>query len=103
MLRILLSFFLMFTVSIVSLSAKDLRTAIFKVEQLECKNCEQKVQKNIRFEKGIKSFKTDINTRTVTITYDAEKTTVEKLTAGFAKFGYTAKFVKESKVKKKKK
>ena len=63
MLRILLSFFLMFTISIVSLSAKDLRTAIFKVEQLECKNCEQKVQKNIRFEKGIKSFKTDINTR----------------------------------------
>ena len=33
----------------------------------------------------------------------AEKTTVEKLTAGFAKFGYTAKFVKESKVEKKKK
>ena len=103
MLRILLSFFLMFTVSIVSLSAKDLRTAIFKVEQLECKNCEQKVKQNIRFEKGIKSFTTDIKTRSVTITYDAEKTTVEKLTAGFAKFGYTAKFVKESKVEKKKK
>lgn len=103
MLRILFSFLLIFSTSAISLSAKDLRTALFKVEQLECKNCEQKVKQNIRFEKGIKSFTTDINTRTVTITYDAEKTSVERLVAGFAKFGYTAQFVKENPVEKKKK
>lgn len=33
----------------------------------------------------------------VTITYDAEKTNVKKLQAGFNKFSYEAEFVKETK------
>ena len=40
--------------------------------------------------KGVKSFKTDLNTRTVTITFDADKTTVEKLQKDFKKFKYEA-------------
>ena len=76
--------------------AKDIRTVIFKVEK-----CEAKVKKNIPFEKGVKGLKCDIPTQTVSVTYDAEKTNIEKLQKGFAKFKYTAEVVKEEKEEKK--
>ena len=75
--------------------AKDLRVVIFKVEQLCCEKCEAKIKKNIPFEKGVKRLKCDIPTQTVTITYDADKTNIEKLQKGFAKFEYTAELVKD--------
>ena len=75
--------------------AKDLRVVIFKVEQLCCEKCEAKIKKNLPFEKGVKGLKCDIPTQTVTITYDADKTSIEKLQKGFAKFEYTAELVKD--------
>ena len=57
---------------------------------------------NIKFEKGVKEFSTDLKTKTVSITYDADKTNVEKLKAGFKKFNYEAEFVKEAKQTEKK-
>lgn len=57
----------------------------------------EKINSNIRFEKGLKKFDTDLKTKTVTITYDADKTDIEKLKEGFRKFHYEAEFVKESK------
>lgn len=70
--------------------AKDLRTVVFKVEKLACENCEKKVKKNIRFEKGVKTIKTYLKNKLVAITYDAEKTNVETIQAGFRKFDYEA-------------
>lgn len=83
--------------SVASVYAKDLRTVVFKVVQMECGNCEKKVVNNMKFEKGLKKVNTDLKSQTVTITYDAEKTTVEKLKDGFKKFKYEAEFLKESK------
>ena len=52
------------------------------------------------FEKGIKEIETNLADKTVTIKYDADKTTVEKIIAGFAKIHYTATVVEnESKQK----
>ena len=82
--------------STVAVMAKDFRTVVFKVEQMECGNCERKVKNNIKFEKGVKDFSTDLKTQTVTITYDAEKTDVEKLKNGFRKFKYEAVEVKDA-------
>lgn len=70
--------------------AKDIQTVNLKVEQLECENCAAKVKENIRFEKGIKKIETDVQSRTVTLTYDADKTDVETLAKGFKKFNFTA-------------
>ena len=64
--------------SVTAVMAKDIRTAVFKVSQMHCENCERKVKNNIKFEKGVKEFSTDLKTRTVSITYDADKTNVEK-------------------------
>ena len=55
------------------------------------------VKNNMRFEKGVKELSTELKNKTVSITYDAEKTDVKKLQAGFKKFNYEAEFVKETK------
>lgn len=68
--------------------AKDFKSAVFSVPQMVCENCEAKVLKNIRFEKGVKEIKTNVEKQTVTIVYDADKTNPKKLTEGFAKFKY---------------
>ena len=88
--------------SVTAVMAKDIRTAVFKVSQMHCENCERKVKNNIKFEKGVKEISTDLKTRTVSITYDADKTNVEKLKAGFKKFNYEAEFVEETKQAEKK-
>ena len=62
--------------------AKDIRTVVFKVAQMKCENCVRKINNNIRFEKGLKDFNTDLKTKTVTITYDADKTNVETAHSG---------------------
>jgi copper chaperone CopZ len=79
------------------MTAKDFRTVVFKVEQMTCQDCEKKIRDNIRFEKGLKKFTTGLKTKTVTITYDVEKTNVERLQAGFKKFNYEAVVVEDKK------
>lgn len=88
--------------SATTVMAKDIRTVVFKVAQIKCENCVKKINNNIRFEKGLKDFNTDLKTKTVTITYDADKTNIEKLKEGFKKFHYEAEFVKETKQEDKK-
>ena len=83
--------------SVTTVMAKDIRTVVFKVSQMTCENCVKKINSNIRFEKGMKDFSTDLKTKTVTITYDADKTNIEKPKDGFRKFHYEAEFVKETK------
>ena len=73
--------------------AKDIRVVVFKVAQMHCEKCEKKVKDNMRFEKGLKDLSTEVKTKT----YDADKTNVKNLQAGFKKFNYEAEFVKETK------
>lgn len=42
--------------SVTAVMAKDFRTVVFKVAQMECANCERKVKNNIKFEKGLKTL-----------------------------------------------
>ena len=44
-------------------------------------------------------METDLKTRTVTITYDSDKTNIQKLKEGFAKFKYEAKVISDVEVK----
>ncbi len=76
--------------------AKDIKTVVVTTTpQMHCEACEKKIKDNIRFEKGIKQIDTSIENQTVTLKYDADKTTVEKLLKGFGKFGYKARVVKD--------
>ncbi len=82
--------------------AKDIKTVVVTTTpQMHCAACENKIKDNMRFEKGIKRIDTSIENQTVTLRYDADKTTVEKLLKGFDKFGYKARVLKDGeKVKK---
>ena len=82
---------------------KDIRTVVLTtLPEMHCANCEKKIKENIRFEKGVKSIKTDLKTKTVTVEYDAEKTNVQNIIKGFKKIKYEASEVKKDKEKKQK-
>ena len=77
---------------------KDIKTVVLTTNpEMHCTGCEKKIKENIRFEKGIKSIKTNLEDKTVTIEYDAEKTTVEDIIKGFEKIKYEAMEVKSNK------
>ena len=79
-------------------TAKDIKTVVLKTQpEMHCENCEKKIKTNIRFERGVKDIKTDLKEKTVTIQYDAEKTTVENIIKGFRKIKYEATEVKDDK------
>ena len=73
----------------------DFKTVVFTTTpQMHCAACENKIKSNLRFEKGIKSIETSVPNQTVTVEYNADKTTPEKLQKGFEKFGYKARVLK---------
>ena len=74
----------MFTMMMVAMVtfAKDIKTVVFTTTpQMHCAACENKIKSNLRFEKGIKSIETSVPNQTVTVQYNADKTTPEKLNA----------------------
>lgn len=75
--------------------AKDLKTVVFTTTpQMHCAACEKVIKGNLRFEKGVQQIETNIQEQTVTVTYDADKTTPEKIQEGFKKFKYEARQLK---------
>ena len=89
----------LFTVMLLTMvmaGAKDIKTVVLTTDpQMHCEGCEKRIKENIRFEKGVKKIVTDVEHQTVTITYDADKTTVENIIKGFEKIKYNAREVKD--------
>jgi len=76
---------------------KDIKTVVLKTQpEMHCTGCEKKIKDNIRFEKGIKSITTNLDDKTITIEYDAEKTNVQNIIEGFKKIKYEASEVKDA-------
>lgn len=71
--------------------AKDIKTVVLNTTpEMHCSGCENRIKSNIRFEKGIKNIETNLENKTVTIEYDADKTSVEEIINGFKKINYEA-------------
>jgi len=68
---------------------KDIKTVVLKTQP-------KKIKDNIRFEKGIKSITTNLDNKTITIEYDADKTNVQNIIEGFKKINYEASEVKDA-------
>lgn len=64
-------------------------TVLFSVK-MDCHKCEQKIMKNIAFEKGVVDLKTDLKANTVAVVYNTKKTDTTRLIAAFKKIGYEA-------------
>ena len=58
-----------------SMYAKDIQELVVTTTPpMSCQNCENKIKKNLRFEKGVKKIETNIPNQRVTIEFDADKT-----------------------------
>ena len=55
-----------------------------------CGMCKSRIERNLAFEKGVKEATLDVDTKIVTIKYNAAKTDVAKLKANIIKTGYDA-------------
>ena len=80
---------ILFSLAFLNINAKDIKELVVTTNPpMSCQNCENKIKKNLRFEKGIKDIETNIPEQRVTIEYDADKTDVSKIEAAFEKIGY---------------
>lgn len=78
-----------------ALAGKPVKAFFTVTPKMSCANCEAKIKKNLRYEKGIKSIVTSLDDQIVTITYDDEKTNPQNIIKGFKKIGYTAEIADE--------
>lgn len=61
----------------ISLVFREIKTVFFTTTpQMHCAACENKIKNNLRFEKGIKNVETSVPNQTVTVKYNADKTTI---------------------------
>lgn len=61
----------------ISLVFREIKTMAFTTTpQMHCAACENKIKNNLRFEKGIKNIETSVPNQTVTVKYNADKTTI---------------------------
>jgi periplasmic mercuric ion binding protein len=73
-------------------------TLKMKVE-MSCANCQAKIEKGLNGAEGVKKAVADLETKTVTITYNPEKTNKEKLVKVVEDLGYRTEFTaKDAKV-----
>lgn len=72
---------------------QELKTVVLRSEGVHCSNCAKKISENIAFEKGVKGLEITLNNKCIKITYDAKKTTVEKLQEALRKLGYQSEVV----------
>ncbi|MFO7614853.1 MAG: heavy metal-associated domain-containing protein [Bacteroidales bacterium] len=63
-----------------------------------CGMCEERIEGNIAFERGVKKVDLDDETKVVTIGYDPRKTDPDKLRKAISKLGYDADDVEADQV-----
>ena len=80
--------------SIGGLMAKDIKELVVTTNPpMSCQNCENKIKKNIRFEKGIKNIETNLKDQRVIIDYDADQTDPAKIVKAFEKINYKVEVI----------
>lgn len=93
-----------FAVIVCSLSAfaKNLKVLVVKTSpEMYCEKCEKKVKSSIKLVKGTKLIATDLKNKTVTITYDADKSSTEDFFSAFKRIGYKAEILSDKAAPKK--
>lgn len=72
-------------------TAKDIKTAVLTVSpQMTCENCENRITENLRYIAGIKDIKASAKKQTITIEFDADKTSPDAFVKSLEKIGYAA-------------
>ncbi len=81
----------MFAIITNSAKAQDATTAELKVKtSAVCGMCKETIEKYMAFEKGVKKSNLDVESKILTVTYNPEKITPEKIRKAISKSGYDA-------------
>ena len=64
---------------------------VYFIPNMHCERCQAKIEKAITLEKGVKDLIFDLKAQKLTIVYQKQETTPEKLRQALAKMGYEAK------------
>ena len=96
--KVILALIALCTFSQVTVAGKTtekiiIKTNIYCDHCKKCESCGGKLQKEL-FTKGIKNIALDEKAMTITVTYNPEKITVEKIRERISKLGYDADDVK---------
>jgi mercuric ion binding protein len=90
-LKTIASSLLIMIVMVVSTEKANAQVAEIKIKtSATCEMCKETIEKNLAFEKGVKKSVVDVDTKVVTVTYNPEKTTPEKIRIAISKIGYDA-------------
>jgi mercuric ion binding protein len=88
--KLLFYFFLLIAPA---LTAQEPKQTIAIKSSVVCDMCKRKVQKALAF-KGVEKSTVNLETKMITVTYDAQQTTPEKIKSAISKAGYDADEVK---------
>ena len=89
--------FIMLASLLRAFAGKDIHVIVMTpTPQMHCESCENKIKKNLRFEKGVTKIETSIKEQTVTVTYDAAKTNGRTIQAAMKNIGYDTKVVSDT-------
>lgn len=81
---------MMAVLPMIGIYAKPNKQTVTLYVDIHCQGCCDKIMKNIAFEPGVKDLQCHLDKKTVTVTYDANKTDVPTLQKAFAKIGKPA-------------
>ena len=78
-----------------STKAQTTKTAEIKIQtSAVCETCKKTIEQALAFEKGIKKSELDLTTKIVTVVYNPNKTTPEKIRLAISNAGYDADSIK---------
>lgn len=82
---------LLMTLTVNSIFGQEAKTSEITIKtSVVCDMCKENIEKNLAFEKGIKKSVVDVKNKTVTVTYNPQKTTPENIKVAISKIGYDA-------------
>jgi mercuric ion binding protein len=55
-----------------------------------CKMCKDRIERDLAFEKGVKTSELDLETKIITVEYNTKKTNPEKIKTRITEIGYNA-------------
>ncbi|MFY0606989.1 MAG: heavy-metal-associated domain-containing protein [Cyclobacteriaceae bacterium] len=85
--------FLMLMLASVQLKAQSTETIQIKTSAI-CEMCQYTIEKDMAFEKGVKSALLDLETKVLTVEYNAKKTNPETIRKRITMVGYDADSLK---------
>jgi copper chaperone CopZ len=73
---------------------KKLETTTYSCN-MHCGSCQNKIEHNISFEKGVKAVTSDLEKQTVTVTYRADKSSKEAIKKALVDLGYKPEIIEK--------